>query len=171
MVNDSSDIWNDDEVEIGIDTDNNGEKSVPPDHQYILASDGRQRDFGTRNVSFPYGLQETANGWTLEIAIPVSDLGSGTLTAGRILGFNWALADDDYEGAGDDTLESWLVWHGTRTNHPAFGWGQLLLSDVTVVLPTATPTATAPPTDTPTSTTTPTATLVALQRYVPLFLK
>ena len=164
VLNDSSDIWNDDGVEIGIDTDNNGEKSVPPDHQYIFASDGRLRDFGTKTLSFPHGVQETADGWTLEASIYIWSV----ISAGRTLGFNWALTDDD-DGA--DTVESWLVWRGTHTNQPASDWGRLLFSkDAFIVWSTPTTTETLTPTTIPTGTPTPTPTVTETLTSTPTIL-
>ena len=109
-----------------------------------------------------YGLQETADGWTLEVAIGIGN----PITAGRTLGFNWALTDDDDDGA--DTVESWLVWRGTHTNQPASDWGRFLFSEDTfIVWPTQTTTETLTPTVIPTGTPTPTPTVTETPTSIP----
>lgn len=122
---DSTDIWRDDSVEIGIDGDANQVKTTtPPDHQYTLNVDGRYTDFAVPLFRGLYAYERSASGYTIEFAVPASQVLGHDLVANSILGFTWALHDDDDGGNWD----AWMIWAGneTVTNYHLFG--QLTLS-------------------------------------------
>lgn len=120
---DSDLIWQDDSIELYVDGDNNDD--VPTyddnDHQFTVARDSRITDKGlpfdneARNVVF--GVDETGPSYTLELAVPWSDLG-GPPPAGHVFGIDVAFNDDD-DGEGEDThLVKWLDHELTELGSP-----------------------------------------------------
>jgi hypothetical protein len=194
IVNDSQDVWQDDEIELAFveawdPTPNNGDT-----HQYTVNADGRITDFG--DPAIPVSIQAVAapvsGGWNVELRIPVTDLYgfTGSFTAGKTMAFDLGLHDDDPPGGNWD---SYMIWAGDSTfNHAG---GLLRLDEVVAPTPvpigtltstptststctptptvawTATPTSTSTATSTATATATPTSTPVARYRYLPLILK
>jgi hypothetical protein len=159
IVNDSPDVWRDDEIELAFDGANDGLPGGSDDHQITINADGRKTDFGT--LPAPEVIAATrpvAGGWHVEVAIPASILQSGTLVVGKRMGFTLGLRDDDDGGDWD----SYLVWEGENTSTGSGWFGLLRLSSATLpptgptYTPTATPTATRTATPTPSATSTPT---------------
>ena len=158
IVNDSSDVWRDDEIELAFVGAWDGNPAGGDTHQYTVNADGRITDFG--NPAIPVSIQAAAvpapGGWNVEVRIPNTSLFglNAPLTAGKTMAFDLGLHDDDDGGNWD----SYMIWAGNSTfNHAG---GLLRLDDVVAPtpLPTSTPTSTATPTSTPTRTATPTAT-------------
>ena len=146
----SENPWENDAIELGIDTNFNQVRDAP-DHQFIVDIAGRVVDYGNPLSGITVVTQAVADGWSMEIAIPAVTLGPGVLAAERLIGFNWAL--DDNDGSGH---ESWLVWQGTQTRNASPDWGRLWLrpqSRSFLPTSTSTPTPTITPTPTPTPTT------------------
>ncbi len=142
--NDGPQPWRDDEVEIGIDGLHDGIGTGVDDHQYTANPDGRQTDQGQPSVSFQVKTRTRIDGWDAEFAIPVGQLKAGNLAAGKVLGFNISVRDDDDGGDGDRQL----LWAGTTTYRVEPVWGTLTLVDTAA--PTVTPTPTGRPAATPT---------------------
>ena len=114
------------------------------DHEYTANPDGRQTDQGTATSAFQVKTRARIDGWDAEFAIPVGQLKAGTLAAGKVMGFNLSLRDDDNGGDGDRQQ----VWAGTTTFRVEPSWGALTLVDIAA--PTVTPTPAGRPTATPT---------------------
>ncbi len=152
---DSTSIWHDDSVELGID----GKHDHYPDwyqddHQFTIAVDGRAARFGKTTTLITPAVRPTGNGWAFEVYIPLSVLKIASLTPDQIIGFTFAYNDDD-DGA---WREYYLVWAGSETTSSSADYGHLRLLAPGVLLPTSTPTPTPTATATPTPTPTPTAT-------------
>lgn len=150
---DSSDIWRDDSVELGLDGANDARGWQADDHQLTVAVDRRFTDYGKPVPSgIRMGLYYVPGGFDVELVVPLEHLGSMPLEVGRVLGITLGLHDDDDGG----DWESYLIWEGDSTNNPVVGWGLLLLDAAS--WPTPTPTVTPTPSHTPTVTPTPTRT-------------
>jgi len=149
LWSDSEDIWRDDGVEIAIDGDLNRTRSGATDHLYTLNWDGRHTDWGITLTVGSYMTQAVPGGYDIEFAIPVTQvLRRSAFSTGLMMGFTWAVRDDD-DGGNWDT---WLIWEGNQTTTNYHLFGQMLLSIVPIDFPTPTPTATSSATATPTST-------------------
>ena len=157
IVNDSSDVWRDDEIELAFVGAWDGNPAGGDTHQYTVNADGRITDFG--NPAIPVSIQAAA----VPVARRLERRGAhpkyqplrpnAPLTAGKTMAFDLGLHDDDDGGNWDSTM----IWAGNSTfNHAG---GLLRLEDVVAPMPrpTSTPTSTATPTSTPTRTPTPTA--------------
>jgi hypothetical protein len=159
IVNDSPDVWRDDEIELAFDGVNDGLPGGGDDHQITINTDGRKTDFGTLPATeVLVATRAVAGGWHVEVAIPASFLQGGMLATGKRMGFTLGLHDDDDGGDWD----SYLVWEGENTSTGSGWFGLLRLSSATLpptgptYTPTATPTATRTATPTPSATSTPT---------------
>jgi len=156
QVADSTDVWRDDSLEIGIDGLNDSIGWHADDHQFTFTIDDRVTDYGIPAPQVIAATGTFTNGWTLELAIPVHVLAAGPLVEGKRMGFTFGLHDDDDGGDWD----SYMIWQGDSTNNSA-NYGVIVLAKPDVT-PTATPTAIpATLTPTPTVTSTPTATATA----------
>ena len=116
--NDSSQIWGDDVLELGVRVGN-------VTHQFTLALDGRTADNGNPISSLTYVTRTVPGGWTLEVAIPATALGLSALAANQTYPFTFGLWDDDlrtYPG------QTHMLWQGTSTNTYQPAWGTLSLS-------------------------------------------
>jgi len=158
IVNDSQDVWQDDEIELAFVGAWDGNPAGGDTHQYTVNPDGRITDFGNpaNPVSIQAAAAPVAGGWNVEVRIPASHLFGANLplSAGKTMAFDLGLHDDDPPGGNWD---SHMIWAGDSTSYHA---GALLRLDDVVAptpLPTGTPTSTATPTSTPTRTPTPTA--------------
>lgn len=145
--NDSSDIWEDDIIELALYM-----AAASRTHQFSLCVDGRQADQGTLINSLVVGRRMVSGGWTVEVAIPSSVLGGGSLASGQQYPFNFALLDDDIGGGSRG--QTHLYWQSNSTYSYQPDWSTLSLSSLTYNFMTPTPT----PTRTPTRTSTPTPT-------------
>lgn len=97
-----------------------------------------------------------AGGYSVELVIPLAELGISALQANQIIGFNIGLIDDD----NGREAEGWLGWSGNTWRHAEL-CGDLILAPPNATptrMPTVTPTRTPTMTPTRTSTRTPTAT-------------
>ncbi|MBW8687475.1 sugar-binding protein [Chitinophaga rhizophila] len=123
---DSPDPWDNDAVEVFIDANNNkGATFDGRDNQFIKAynNSGLFSKVAVTGVQHAYAA--IAGGYTIEMAIPWSQLGI-TPAAGMALGFDVAYDDDDNGGARDGQA----VWFGTLFNYEnTAGYGTVVLAN------------------------------------------
>ncbi len=170
VVEDSTNPWLDDEVEIAIDglplLDCCFDWPNGPDHQYTINPSGRMTDWGSPSVPITgivRAVTTTATGWQAEIAIPREELNNGLHEPGKTLGITFGYHDDD-DGGGYD---AYYVWEGylARPSDPfpsvpppladylaAFGHLVFSATPAPWITPTPTPSPTPSPTPTPTLT-------------------
>jgi hypothetical protein len=119
-------VWQDDEIELGVDGAFDQVWWGPDDHQYTVNPDGRVTDGGLLGSSpnIERGVQVLADGWSVEVRIPASELGGAPMISDRWLGLTLGVHDDDDGG----TWESYLIWEGQNTNGEPEAFGHLLLS-------------------------------------------
>lgn len=147
-------VWKDDLVELAIDGKNDnvsfcGSVFCADDHKYELRVDGTVTDDSHPPSPPVTGAVATrSGGYSVELAIPRQNLAAGDLVAGKIIGFNLGLIDDDDGGETDGHL----FWMGQHTWNHAEEYGDLVLDALSG---TPVPTATRLPTPTPTPTATP----------------
>ena len=154
LVRDSVNIWWDDEIEIWLDGDADGDTDSAFDHQYTFNTDGTVTD-STNPTDLTVQIQQVTGGWIVEAAVPADHLPVGALVGGGSLPLTFGYRDDDDGGTWDQRL----LWAGDDdNNNRADHYGTLLLG---LAEPTATPTSTAPATETPTATATASATPTA----------
>ncbi len=173
VVDDSTNVWDDDEIELAFYAIYDGNPAGGDTHQYTINADGRVTDFGQPNPPIQAATGIVPGGWDAEVRIPAAHLygQAAQLAAGARLAFNLGLHDDDDGGDWD----SYLIWQGASTATRGDDFGDMVLTIPGVPLPptptpTTTPTSTATPfvtrtptrtptvTPTPTPTSTPTAT-------------
>ncbi|OXM87648.1 sugar-binding protein [Paenibacillus rigui] len=140
VANSQPSVWEDDAMELFIDGGN--EKSPQydaNDRQYIIGrqyegiySDGKSAKFNSTGVKF--AKQEVVGGWSIEMAIPFSNLGVVPVMGAR-LGLD-VLYDDDDGLFHDSVLCDYkTIWAGTKNNSKdttAFGEITLSQSPITV---------------------------------------
>ncbi|NOZ05863.1 MAG: DNRLRE domain-containing protein [Chloroflexi bacterium] len=149
LISDSTDIWRDDSIEIGIDGAGDGNAWGRDDHQYTVRIDGATADRGVQGTAnIAAAVRKVATGYDIEVAIPFSELQATTVVSGTTMGVSFGVHDDDDGGSWD----AYLVWGGTNTNSGTDQFARLQFLD-TLPQPTATPSAT--PTRTPSPTLTP----------------
>jgi hypothetical protein len=169
IVNDSGDVWRDDEIELGFYAVYDGNPAGHDTHQYTVNPDGRVSVFGNPAVPIPIetAVRIVPGGWDVELRIPHTHLFGfyHPFTVGSTLSFNVGLHDDDDGGDWD----SYLVWQGssTITNGDAFGEMLLVIPNAPLP-PTPTPTATPRSTPTPTATPFPTPTITPTPTASPM---
>ena len=166
IVNDSSDVWRDDEIELAFVGAWDGNPAGGDTHQYTVNADGRITDFGHPSIPpIQAAALPVAGGWNVEVRIPATHLFglNAPLTAGKTMAFDLGLHDDDDGGNWD----SHMIWAGDSTSYHA--GGLLRLDDLVAPtpLPTSTPTSNANITPTRTATPTPTATWTATPTRTP----
>ncbi|MBC7224199.1 MAG: hypothetical protein H5T59_08000, partial [Anaerolineae bacterium] len=85
-------VWHDDEVEIGLDGDNDDAWGGAEDHQFTINPNGWKTDGGgsLTDVFQAAIVQVQGSHWDVEVAIPLDQLG-GTFTEGRIIGVTFGL--------------------------------------------------------------------------------
>jgi hypothetical protein len=124
---DSTDLWKDDSIEIGVDgeNDNDAFSGSGGDHQYTVRFDGvaADRTLTIDNPNVKWAVRANDHGYQVEVAIPLSELGVSKLSQGQILGIDFAINDDDDGGERD----SQLVWASYSTYSDATAFGDLLL--------------------------------------------
>jgi len=171
LVTDSVNMWWDDSIEMGIDGLHDHLPGGADDHQFTFVIDGRVGRFGSSITGITFSTRRTTDGYNMEIAIPRTLMNLDPFAIGRVLGFTWALRDDD-GGRSQGEWQNHMVWEGTQTSRSSPDWGQLVLDAQAVQwqpthtptptpltpIPTDTPTPTRTPTPTPTPTSTPTST-------------
>ncbi len=136
---DSPDAWNDDAIEVYIDANNNKLTSYDGADNQIIKGYNKSTVYTKVAIS---GLQHAwaaiSGGYSVEMAIPWSQLGISAPAAGTTIGFDLGYDDDD-NGADRDGQ---AVWNGTLNNYATTaGFGSLTLSNTTAR--TAGPLATA----------------------------
>lgn len=136
LINDSHEFWHDDEIELGMDGQYDYRGNGPDDHQFTVNSDGRKTDRGNASNSFESQVRTRIDGWDAEIAIPISALQTGTLTAGRKFGFNLGVIDDDNGGDNDSHL--YLESDDTYAVNANWGMLQLRAEAISLVVPPVT---------------------------------
>ncbi|MDF2923284.1 MAG: flu 1 [Paenibacillaceae bacterium] len=137
LVNDSTDNFDDDSVEVFIDADHN--------HGTVYDLKDWHFNKGYNDTGLYEMLQETGGvkhawsavpgGYAVEMAIPWKNLGVQA-APGVSIGFDVAVNDDDNGGQ----REGQLVWAGTADNYRnTFAFGDLILSAITVGTPVTPP--------------------------------
>lgn len=114
LFNDSENPWEDDGIEIYIDGNNDKSGSYDAsDLQIVLEYSGTEM-FTSRPIS---GLQSAnkivSGGYTIEVAVPWSELNNLTVAETTEIGFSIAVNDDDNGNA----REAQVVWAGTANNY------------------------------------------------------
>ena len=109
---DSPNVWNDDSIEVYIDGDVDGDAGYDSnDHQYTATRDARFADRGSELEPSSRGIQlsvaEAGANWSLELAVPWSELG-GSPSSGASLGLDLAYNDDDDGGEFDSHAVMWM---------------------------------------------------------------
>jgi hypothetical protein len=127
VIADSTDVWRDDGVEIGLDGLNDDYAWGWDDHQYAIVVDGRQTDRGTATSDINAAVYRYEGGYNIEVAIPMSKLIGGSPISGTVMGFTIGLHDDDDGGSWD----AYLIWQGTNTSSSPQEFGDLLFSQRT----------------------------------------
>jgi endo-1,4-beta-xylanase len=146
MIVDSSDIWKDDGIEIGLDgeNDNDAWSSSGGDLQFTIRFDGQAADrtLAIHNPDVKWAVQRTDIGYRVEMAAPLEELGVDSLFSGQVLGVDFAVNDDDDGGERDSQLN----WASTTTYSDASGFVDLVLSGgpssstaTSTPIPTSTP--------------------------------
>lgn len=124
LVTDSTDVWRDDGLEIGLDGLYDRDAWGDDDHQYTIVADGRVTDRGIPAPEIAAGIQVSDQGYSVEVAIPMSELLMGIPISGTVMGFTVGLHDDD-DG---DSWDAYLIWEGTNTSSKPEEWGSLIFS-------------------------------------------
>ena len=116
--------WDDDRVEIGLDGARDRDPWGADDHEYIVGADGRVFDKGIVIQRALAARRLATDGYTIELAVPLSDLTAGAVAAGTRMGLTVGLVDDDDGGAYDARL----VWEGPSALDGAADFGDLVFS-------------------------------------------
>jgi hypothetical protein len=123
---DSPNLWDDDAVEVYIDANYNKLSTYDGYDNQIIKGYNNSSVFTKLSIA---GLQHATTtipgGYTVELAIPWSQLGITAPTSGTNLGFDIGYDDDDNGGARDGQA----VWNGTSNNYQnTSGFGTLTLN-------------------------------------------
>ncbi|UAY52782.1 putative Ig domain-containing protein [Ferruginibacter albus] len=113
LYSESADLWNDDALEIYIDANNNKAASYDgKDNQFIIGYNKTTAFTKTAITGLQFKTVAITGGYTVEVAIPWSQLGL-TPSAGLSIGFDAGNDDDDNGGDRDGQA----VWNGTINNY------------------------------------------------------
>jgi hypothetical protein len=106
LIDDSSDIYNDDSIEIYIDglNDSSGPYSND-DHWLLIGASGTYQSFGPSSIVPSGSIVTTDVGYNIELALDRTDIGSGMAPE---MGFNIAINDDDDEGG--SAVDAYGLW-------------------------------------------------------------
>ena len=159
LIADSSNIWDDDSIELAFDGERDGRCCGTDDHQFTAAIDGRLADFGTlvgQTSLARVAVRQRSGGYSVELAIPLTSLTGRPVLSGTVMGINLGLNDDDDGGRRDKRI----VWVG-NTTLDFTNLGALVFTGQGPALPTATPTVAGASTATPVATATPTSATAA----------
>jgi len=135
LVQDSSEGWHDDRIELFIDADNGKTPGVDSgnDYQYnFRANNGvvevplewYERATGRSLTGVEYGVALTVDGYRFEIKLPWSTLLGSSPAAGDNVGVAISIVDDD-DGGNNDAVASSLL--GPGGPHSTDLWGTALL--------------------------------------------
>jgi hypothetical protein len=126
LYSESTDIWDDDAVEVYIDANFNRSATYDGRDNQIIKGYNKTSVFTKSAIT---GLQHawapTSGGYAIELAIPWNQLGITSPAAGTNIGFDVGYDDDDNGGARDGQA----VWNGTINNYQnTAAFGRLTLS-------------------------------------------
>jgi|GEM_PF-992900 len=133
LLNDSANIWEDDSLEVYVDADNSHSSTYDIyDRQFIQGyNDSNLFEIGSNISGVLHGWSSFAGGYSMEMAIPWSNLGI-TAADDITIGFDIAVNDDD-DGGGRD---SQFVWNGGIDNWATTEtFGNIRLSPETIGSP------------------------------------
>ncbi|HUW13030.1 MAG TPA: YCF48-related protein, partial [Anaerolineae bacterium] len=123
LVADSDLLANDDALVLGIDGNFDLTPGGSDDHEYAIGWDGRVTDFGVPTTAIQAAASVSDGGYTVEVAIPFSELDTVPLQHARTIGLALALRDDDDGGP----FDSLLVRDGQDTASSSAEYGHLQL--------------------------------------------
>ncbi len=123
---DSPNPWDDDAIEVYIDANNNKLGSYDGADNQIIKNFNKSTVYTKTAIA---GLQHAwaaiSGGYSVELAIPWSQLGIGAPAAGTTIGFDLGYDDDDNGSVRDGQA----VWNGTLNNYTSTaGFGSLVLA-------------------------------------------
>jgi hypothetical protein len=128
--------WLDDRVEIFIDgvNDKTAAHDTVNDYQYCFRWNHGTVETPVEWYSSPrsltgvqYGITATAKSYLVEVKLPWSTMIGGPAKAGRLIGIDVVIDDDD---DGGDTMDSQMAWHlPTGDPHRPIYWGTAQLAD------------------------------------------
>ena len=126
LFSDSPDAWEDDAIEVFMDANNNQSAGYDGADSQIIKNYNKSTVFTKLPMN---GLQHAwaaiPGGYSIELAIPWSQLGIPAPANGTTIGFDVACNDDDDRGG----RETQVVWHGTGDNYlTTAAFGKLVLS-------------------------------------------
>ena len=127
LVNDSTYIWQDDAVELYLDIDYDRDTVYGADDFQFIAGWGDDTvwEIAGRNTGVLYAYQDTATGYTAELAVPWETVGASP-ALDNIHGFD-AAYDLDQDG---DVGDGQLMWSGTAENYnDTSSFGSVTLTD------------------------------------------
>jgi uncharacterized protein YjdB len=127
LFSDSSDPWEDDGIEIYIDANNNKLSTYDGLDNQIIKNYNKSTVYTKLGIT---GLQHAwaaiSGGYSIEIAIPWSQLGIAAPAQGTTIGFDIGYDDDD----NGSTRDGQAVWNGTVNNYSnTAGFGSLVLNN------------------------------------------
>ncbi|MFW6118793.1 MAG: sugar-binding protein [Planctomycetota bacterium] len=131
VVADSEQPWDDDGIEVYLDTKNDRQKEYnTDDKRLVISASGKVHQVGLDNPeNFTVALTKTADGYIVEVQFRMNSQGMGGRNRENdAFGFDVAVNDDDDGGPRDGQL----VWRGTADNatDPS-GFGTILLQPAT----------------------------------------
>jgi hypothetical protein len=131
LQKDSPNRWDDDGVEVYVDARNDRTAAYGADDRQFTKrwSDGEVYEIAGQTGGVLHGWAEVGGGYTVELAVPWSNLGITPAADVTVLGFDIGNNDDDDDGARDGQL----LWRGTADNfRDTTAFGDLALSSQTV---------------------------------------
>lgn len=141
-------VWHDDGIELGLDGVNDQNPYGSDDHQYTVRPDGYITDRGlTSQVAvgnLTTRVRTHSNGYSIEMRIPLANVGGGAGFVGREMGFTIGIHDDDDGGRYD----AYVIWEGNNSYNGAATFGLLSFTS-TQPTPTPSQTRTSTPSITP----------------------
>jgi hypothetical protein len=126
LNSDSSDPWEDDAVEVYIDANNNKLTTYDGLDNQIIKNYNKSTVFTKLAIAgLQHGWAAVSGGYTIELAVPWSQLGIAAPAQGTTIGFDIGYDDDDNGG----TRDGQAVWNGTINNYQnTSGFGSLVLN-------------------------------------------
>lgn len=115
--------WNDDSVEVYVDANNDKPSSYGSnDFQYRFTWTGSSLGIEETKHAATSGVSAsrivTANGYTVEVKLPWSTLGQGSVAVGALLGLDVHINDDD-DGGSRDGKRAWFNTLDTSWQNPS----------------------------------------------------